>query len=248
MRQGGIGEEPEYRRQQKEAAQDRKETQQHEDVIGAISAIATGINRVAAEHSTNRHQADTHERAKAKRESITIAALISAAAAAIVTLIVSHSDNRAIIRGAEDTAKRQLRAYVFVDVVEMIDVTSVDGPKTLVRIKNAGQTPAYKLRNVSVYTNVGEYPPRTPLLTSGLMMRGRADTASVSELGPGSGHDKRRVRRPIDPFQIIGLVSGTLVAYLFGEVHYTDAFNCDRWIRYRSVLGGPAAGSFPQLV
>jgi hypothetical protein len=148
---------------------------------------------------------------------------------------------------AIDTEKRQLRAYVFVDDIEITGVTSADGPKTLVRIKNGGQTPAYKLRHVGGYTNVLEYPLKTPLPTATLMFRRGSDEASFSELGPGITHDKIRPHRPIAPFQIMGLRSGTLALYLFGEVHYTDAFNCDRWIRYRNVLGGPVADHFPQL-
>jgi hypothetical protein len=67
---------------------------------------------MAAEHSAARNQAHSQETAKRKREWATFWALVAAAAAAIITLIVSHSDNRAIIREAEDTEHRQLRAYV----------------------------------------------------------------------------------------------------------------------------------------
>lgn len=35
--------------------------------------------------------------------------------------------------------------------------------------------------------------------------------------------------------------------YLYGEVNFTDAFGCLRWMTYKFVLGGPDAGQFPGI-
>ena len=62
---------------------------------------------MTAEHAANRQQADAHERGKRKRELSTFWALVAAAGAAIVTLIVSHCDNRAIISESRRIAAQQ---------------------------------------------------------------------------------------------------------------------------------------------
>ena len=246
MRQGSVGKEPEYRRQQQAATERRENAQRQEQVIGAIVALNARIDSVAAEQTKNRKQAERHEKKKSKRDWFTFAALLAAATAAIITLIVSHSDNRAIIRGAEDTEKRQLRAYVFADELGISEIDSTNGPITWVKIKNGGLTPAYQLRNLGEYTGAVQYPLRRPLPTSLVIRRG-VETASVSELGPGSVHNKPRRHKPLTPLEIIWLRTRKLVLYLFGEVRYQDAFGCDRWMRYRGVLGGPVADHFPEM-
>src|SRR5258706_6905725 len=53
---------------------------------------------------------------------------------------------RQLVKGADDTAKRQLRAYVFVDSVNVANVVEGSGPpESRVIIKNFGQTPAYQV-------------------------------------------------------------------------------------------------------
>jgi hypothetical protein len=246
MRQGGIGEKSTYRRQQEEAAEDRQKAKQHEEVIGTITAVTAGIDRMTAEYAANRHQANSHESGKRKREWFTFWALVAAAASAVLTLTVSHCDNRAIIREAEraaeiatDTEKRQLRAYVFVDNIGIAEIDSAAGPRTWVRIKNSGLTPAYGLIHENVYS-IREYPLKTPLPVM-TPLRATANNYSFSELGPGSIHDKPRRHRFITPLEIAGLSAGTSVIYFYGLVTFTDAFGCHRWIRYKSVLGGPVA-------
>jgi len=105
MRQGGVGEEPEYRRKQQEAGERQRRAQQQEDVIHTIVSIRASIDSMTAEHSATRKQAHAHEYGKRKRELSTFWALVAAASAAILTLIVSHCDNRDIInQTANDTA------------------------------------------------------------------------------------------------------------------------------------------------
>jgi hypothetical protein len=172
---------------------------------------------------------------KSQRDWFTFAALVAAATAAIITLIVSHSDNRAIIRGAEDTEKRQLRAYVFVNEDEITELDNPTGPVTSIKITNSGRTPAYKLTHVLVYTNAIKYRHKEslPPVPTG--------EGSLSDLWPGGTHSKINQRRRITPLELAGLEAGDLVIYLYGEVRFTDAFSCQRWMRYKYLLGGPGA-------
>jgi hypothetical protein len=107
MRQRGVGEEPEYRRQQKIAAEHRQHAQQHKEIIRTIVTLTTSIDSMSAEHAASRQQAARHENGKRKRDWSTFGALVAAAAAAILTLIVSHCDNRAIIDESRTAATRQ---------------------------------------------------------------------------------------------------------------------------------------------
>jgi hypothetical protein len=52
---------------------------------------------------------------------------------------------RDLVKGAEQTAERQLRAYVFVDVAEIRNFGTSEPMQGVVKIKNSEQTPAYKL-------------------------------------------------------------------------------------------------------
>jgi hypothetical protein len=102
MRQGGRREEPEYQRKQNAGNEERENAARHVEIIGHIVAVTASIDRVVAEHAANRQRSDTYERHKRKRGWATFWALVVAAIAAILTLIVSHWDNRAIIQQSED--------------------------------------------------------------------------------------------------------------------------------------------------
>jgi hypothetical protein len=107
MRQGNIGKEPEYRRKQQEVNDRQRHARQQERVIRTIVSIRAGIDGITAEHAANRQQASALERGKRKRELYTFWALVVAAGAAIVTLILSHCDNRAIIGESQRVAAQQ---------------------------------------------------------------------------------------------------------------------------------------------
>jgi hypothetical protein len=66
-----------------------------------------------------------------------------------------------LVRGAEDTAKRQLRPYVYVDKAAV--VLEGDRLNAVIDVKNSGQTPAYNFVAVSRIDAIGagkKYIPR----------------------------------------------------------------------------------------
>jgi hypothetical protein len=65
---------------------------------------------------------------------------------------------RRLVRSAEDTSMRQLRAYVGVDNMLLRQVAAGEKPKMTIRTKNFGQTPAYKLTRWSTFV-IAETPP-----------------------------------------------------------------------------------------
>jgi hypothetical protein len=109
MGQRDSRKEPEYRRQQKEAAERRDEAESHKENISAIAAVATGIDRVVTEHQSDRDQRERHESGKSLRDRVTIGALIAAAAAALLTLTVTHCDTRDLIQQSENDTKAIVR-------------------------------------------------------------------------------------------------------------------------------------------
>jgi hypothetical protein len=144
-----------------------------------------------------------------------------------------------LVRGADDTAKRQLRAYVW---AETIPSKNLDDPNfgVLADIKNSGQTPAYEVHTWSMTQPVAEPPP------NGFVF------ASAPEYIPGP----RYVVNPsskhfLQAFPEVALTveerlairDGFLILYSWGEIRYRDTFGENRtaWFRLRLVpegLGG----------
>jgi hypothetical protein len=141
---------------------------------------------------------------------------------------------------SSDTAKKQLRAYVFVDSIGIREISNPAGPETWVNIKNSGLTPAYGLFHDNWYI-IGEYPLKHPLPVITPLRVSASSNYSFSELGPGVTHYKIRRHAFVTPLEIARLSAGASVIYFYGLVTFTDAFGCHRWMRYKSVLGGPVA-------
>jgi hypothetical protein len=126
-----------------------------------------------------------------------------------------------------DTARRQLRAYVFVAQVEIVDV-GTDNVNAAVIIRNRGQTPAYDV-TVSTGANAFNVPGNVTFTPTPV-----GPDSSRFVLGPdGLG------RRNISLHSIIG-ASGAL--YVWGEILYKDAFGEDQYTRFRHMIGGGTAG------
>lgn len=83
--------------------------------------------------------------------------MIGLAVTVILTLLALKASRKAI-RVAEDTGRRQLRAYVSIDTASIGAVVAGQHLSATIRIKNSGQTPAYK---VGVHTAMGwhKVPP-----------------------------------------------------------------------------------------
>jgi hypothetical protein len=151
---------------------------------------------------------------------------------------------RNLVKGAEETAQKQLRAYVYVSSIDIIKVDSDTGPETTIVIKNSGQTPAYKATHANVFYWT-QFPLKKPVPPIPFDVAG--DGGSVFELGPGDSSVKPKRRSPLSAAAIAGLKDGTFILYLYGEIRYTDAFNQPRWTRYKAMLGGPLADRGPNL-
>lgn len=158
------------------------------------------------------------------------------------------------LRHMRESSERQLRAYVVSEMGSICNIappvrtsgptpqtdariTHPDwGPVATMRIKNAGQTPAFRVQH---WGNMcfGEYP-----LTSILPPKDASVKPIHSMLGPGIISTKLfRFGPPLTPEQISALRAGTGAIYVYGEILYEDAFGTPRYTRYRlmhHLMGG----------
>jgi hypothetical protein len=161
---------------------------------------------------------------------------VGTACIALFTIILAFATGflyvatRELVQGAEDTARRQLRAYVFLDQMTIADPLGT--PRISIRIKNFGSTPAYSV----VFWCEGalrEYP-----LTGGLV-RSRAQDAPISDIGPtGALQTDILWDAPIQEPDKAALTSRTKAIYVFGRIDYRDSFG-QRWFsEFRFIEGG----------
>jgi hypothetical protein len=140
------------------------------------------------------------------------------------------------------TARRQLRAYVFITTAEIGDIDDSQNLHASVSIKNSGQTPAYDL------INRGAITIREARLRGDLWPEDKEASLSKTALGPGEVLGKYFSARPLTTEERAAVRSGTHAIYVYGEILYKDAFRRRRHSRYRFMHGGEAAIRSRQLV
>jgi hypothetical protein len=146
----------------------------------------------------------------------------------------------------EDTAKKQLRAYVVVQFASIANVANPLpaignpretearityqewGPVGVVQIKNTGLTPALAVHHW------GEFCAREFPLTSALKTKPKEQLGSLTILGAGIVSRKRHsLPHRLTDEQIQGLRNGTLAIYAHGEISYRDIYGKAHFTRYR---------------
>jgi hypothetical protein len=178
------------------------------------------------------------------------AAVISANAAeeAADTAKIQAEVARDTLKTMQDTAERQLRAYVFVESAQIVNVLDGSGsPEAHVVIKNYGQTPAYEL--VSGFA-MDQYPsPPTLNLSVDDADFGIGGKTAMA-LGPGcESFSITPSKKPSVPPEIRNeIINGTWIAYVYGEIRYKDVFGNRQTTEYRLMTGGPVGVRGSQLV
>jgi hypothetical protein len=131
----------------------------------------------------------------------------------------------------EATARRQLKAYVFVHSSAIADLAVGRAFKLTVAIRNYGQTPAYKFK-VSVNADIAASFDTVPAPPQ--------SDSTMGALGPGATFDiLGEFRRAVSQQEIDGLINGQLTLFIYGRVTFEDAFgNGDRFLHFPLVTGG----------
>lgn len=136
---------------------------------------------------------------------------------------------------SEDTAKRQLRAYISVHLKSVESLGDGLNPRVSVTFKNDGQTPAH---DVVCHGNIAFQPfpldVELPALDFDGVHRSR------EPLGPGSPRTIHEKSICLAPGSVALLKAGTWALYAFGEVRYKDIFGESHMTKYRLFMGGEA--------
>jgi hypothetical protein len=133
---------------------------------------------------------------------------------------------------SEDTAKRQLRAYVLVEsVVASKDPRSKDGFGAVVTTKNFGMTPAKDLSEW-VEITVADLP-----LTISLPPH-KPNNPSRSIVGPGVSTIQIPTMKKLPDDIESAVLENRAAIYVYGEVQYADAFGERRTTKYRLMSSG----------
>jgi len=136
------------------------------------------------------------------------------------------------LRIARDTARRQLRAYVFPVYAHIRDVRA-SRPNFVIDIKNFGQTPAYGLRMKTALQS-GSYPLDRELVPD------VQSSIATAQLAPQAAlFDDIALNHSLSANEISTLAEGSAAIYLFGEIEYFDIYKARRWTTFRMLLGGP---------
>jgi hypothetical protein len=135
----------------------------------------------------------------------------------------------------DDTAKRQLRAYISVDgaTVSRFGDTVVP-PEAHVIFKNSGQTPAYEVRGW-IAIKMAEFPFNGTFEEFGTLQ----PFSSVIGSG-GSVHGIGATKRSLSNDENKSVNDGTGAIFVWGELTYQDAFKAPHYTRFRMFFGGSA--------
>ena len=125
------------------------------------------------------------------------------------------------LRHSEDTAQRQLRAYIFVIKGIVQNVEAGKRAEVVIHIKNTGQTPAYDLQSWAA-VDADDLPRLKPFFSNwGFETSGRK-----SPVGPGEASTVfLETLNPVLPDTITRMKSKRRAIWAYGQIRYRDAFN-----------------------
>ena len=138
---------------------------------------------------------------------------------------------QSILRDASDTSRKQLRAYLFIEVCFFEKILN-DSFTIVLNIKNFGQTPASKIR---VFGQARPFPdPKT----QNFILKEPIDYRIT--LGPNAGYSHAIEVTKVSPEGINAITMGVDEVYVWGIIYYTDCFGVDQKTPFRLLQHGPA--------
>jgi hypothetical protein len=129
----------------------------------------------------------------------------------------------------EQHAERQLRAYIFIDSMDVKNVAVNQKSKATVIFKNSGQTPAYGV-NIIVGIDFREYPLTSdldPLIIDQIKPKPKSNIPPGGTFNTTLTHDKTLTSVEVDQ-----LNDSTHAIYVTGEIIYKDAFGKRRSTKF----------------
>lgn len=130
---------------------------------------------------------------------------------------------RKLVMCTEKTAHRQLRAHVFPESVEISNIGAFDASGNdcvKIRIKNYGQTPAYKCTCERKY-DIFDFPVR---IFPELKISPNDPAPSLIDIPPGGFYETSiTYKRPANDVRS-DVINGIKAIYVYGVIEYEDAF------------------------
>jgi len=169
---------------------------------------------------------------------LTAATALFTAILAVFTILLAIYTGR-LAKTARDTAERQLRAYVQVEI-EKIDFNDTSGVEVVLLAKNVGQTPAY-FATVHSWVDIRPFPhPKTGTFVG---PNGQQQEAASIINGGQAIRNKTGGARPLTQDEGREIARGTSARlYVYGNVVYTDAFQKMRRTHFCFALQGTPHG------
>lgn len=144
-----------------------------------------------------------------------------------------------LVKGADETAERQLRAYVGIHSMETTMYPFEGGGYAFIahaEIRNFGQTPAY--RTTMVANAVVDAPEAIPFNE----LQGNSKSAGASTMFRDVGlHIQQYGRLSDDDFRAIN--EQRKMIFFWGTVKYRDAFKKERIFRFRLITNAKVIGT-----
>jgi hypothetical protein len=147
------------------------------------------------------------------------------------------------LKAMQDTAERQLRAYVFAAGAKLTDFSAGKIVRASFVVKNTGQTPAYDL--AVIYGMGADFRPPSEKLD----VDWSAFNPPRGSVGPGqTTHCYPELSKAISQDLIDQIAAGKAAIWVWGEIRYKDAFNKDRKTRFRFIHEGATKTDPPGLM
>ncbi len=144
-----------------------------------------------------------------------------------------------------DTARRQLRAYVWIEPKAREKttpfLTDIGTDEFEIYIKNGGITPAYRVRFWHKTDGVGkgdvyDFPPES--------FEDKAIVGSVADIFMNNPIKIKTRARKLPVEHVRGMRDGSVVFYYWGELRYFDAFEKERRTKWRYELSSAHSGEW----
>jgi len=146
----------------------------------------------------------------------------------IVTLMLWAATVR-LVRGADQTAERQLRAYIDTRSATIVDFEPGEQPTVTMEFRNVGQTPAKNVRvKVRVQIRPEDDPPENAEIETG------GSRSTIGSKGKFSAHVS--MASPLTEDQMEAIELGDAALFVSGIVRYDDIFGNPRLTRFRVKL------------
>lgn len=149
-----------------------------------------------------------------------------------VATIALWWSTRRLVRGADETARKQLRAYVGIECCQVITKDLGNTFVVEVRIKNAGETPARDVHHFITAEILTPFGERLEFNPPGRNM-------GIVPLAPGMSHVLETPIAIGGPAGVPSIEASRRAIFTWGRVNYWDVFGKEQHVMFRFRSGEP---------